>query len=151
PGSSTLIGESRREALIADRSGKVVTVPGLPPGSYTDPRVSPDGNQIALELVDDGSISIYQLSGKSQLRRLTFGGSIHSQPVWAPDGKRIAYRSSREGKAGIFVQNADGSGPPERLTTSVTGSVQEIPFAWHPDGRLVFVRDQRLWAIAVEG
>jgi Tol biopolymer transport system component len=102
-------------------------------------------------LVDDGSISIYELSGKSQLRRLTLGVSINSQPVWSPDGKRIAYRSSREGQVGIFVQNADGSGPAERLTTSVTGSVQEIPFAWHPDGRLVFVRDQRLWAIAVEG
>jgi Tol biopolymer transport system component len=151
PSSSTLIGESRREVLIADRSGKASAVPGLPPGSYTSPRVSPDGNRVALEVVDDGSISIYELSGKSQLRRLTLD-SINSQPIWSPDGKRIAFRSNRGANvdAGIFVQNADGSGTAERLTTA-TGSVQEVPFAWHPDGLLAFTRDQRLWTIAVEG
>ena len=111
------------------------------------PRVSPDGNHVALETTDDASISVYDLSGKSQLRRLTLEGTSQA-PVWSPDGTRIAVRSVREGKVGLFVQNANGSSPAERLTTAEAG--QDYPMAWSLDERIVFVRESRLWTFSLK-
>ena len=57
----------------------------LPPGPYGDLRVSPDGKQLAVTIVDEtSSIGIYNLSGTSSLRRLTLEGS-NSLPRWSPD------------------------------------------------------------------
>ena len=137
------------ELAVADVNGKVMPVMNLPPGLYIAPRVSPDGRSVAMELVDDGSISIFEMSGKSQLRRLTLEG-VNAQPVWSPDGKRIAYRSNRAGTIGVFVQNADGTGGAEQITNTRTG--QDYPFAWSTDGEyIIFVRENRLWTVALQG
>ena len=150
PRSSTQVAEQRILA-VADRSGKTSVLPGLGPGLYGRPRVSPDGRSVVLGM-DDGSISIYDVSGKSQLRRLTFEGTSIG-PIWSPDGRRIAYRSSRDGRFGIFLQAADGGGSVERLTTAASGIlVQDYPFTWSPDGNnVVFTRDNRLWTISLIG
>jgi serine/threonine-protein kinase len=130
----------------ADRAGSVRAVPGLQPANYRTPRVSPDGTQVAMEVVDDASISVYDLSGRSQLRRLTLEGT-NQAPVWSPDGKRIAFRSVRAGHTGLFVQNADGSGPAEQLYTFDPGL---SPMAWSDDDRIVFVQERRLWLFSLK-
>jgi serine/threonine-protein kinase len=148
PSSSALAGEpGRRTIFIADRKGNANPVPGLPPATYANPRVSPDGKNLAVEVIDDGSISVYDLSGKSQLRSLTFEG-VNTQPVWSPDGRRIAYRFNRAALASVFVQNFDGTGAAERVMTNVVGLNL---FAWSPDDKLVFGRDNLLWAAALTG
>src|SRR5262249_52931316 len=89
----------------------------------------------------------YDLSGKSQLRSLTFEG-VNSQPVWSPDGRRIAYRSNR-GLWSVFVQNFDGTGAAaEQVMTSAAGLTL---LAWSPDNKLVFGRDNLLWPAALTG
>ncbi len=62
-----------------------------------------------------------------------------SDPVWSPDGTRIAFsRTSEDGSTGIWVMNADGSGE-HRLTVNRRG-LDEQP-SWSPDGRtIVFSR-----------
>jgi serine/threonine-protein kinase len=148
PSSSALAGEPGRRAIfIADRKGNANPVPGLPPMTYANPRVSPDGKNLAVELIDDGSIFVYDLSGKSQLRSLTFE-HVNTQPVWSPDGRRIAYRSNRPGLLAVFVQNFDGTGAAERVMTSFAGLTL---FAWSPDNKLVFGRDNLLWTAALTG
>ena len=88
----------------------------LPPGRYHFPRVSPDGKRVAFETSDgkEAFVSIYELSGESSVRRLTFGGN-NRFPVWSGDGRRVAFQSDREGDAAVFWQSADG-GTAERLT-----------------------------------
>ena len=135
-------GDGRRLIAIADRKGVTRSIPGLPVGAYGTPRVSPDGSSIAVETVDDGAIAIYDLSGRSQLRRLTLRGT-HQTPVWSPDGTRLAFRGSLDGQIGLIVQRVDGTTPPERLTSVPAG--QEFPMAWSLDDRIVFVRDNQLW------
>jgi Tol biopolymer transport system component len=91
--------------------------------------------------VDDGTesnISVYDLSGASAIRRLTFGGQ-NRFPVWSADGERLAFQSDREGDAGVFWQRADGTGPAERLTKPDAGTAH-IPSAWSPDGRWLLFR-----------
>jgi len=108
----------------------------IQPGAYRLPRMSPDGKHIAFGS-DDGkeaSIWIYELSGTSSMRRLTFEGQGHNRfPVWSADSQHVAFQSDREGDLGIFWQRADGAGTAERLTKADEG-VSHIPESWAPDG-----------------
>jgi serine/threonine-protein kinase len=103
----------------------------LPKGRYAYPRVSPDGSLLAFESHDgkDSTIAVYQLSGTTAARRLTFGGN-NRFPIWSRDGKRVVFQSDREGDAGIFWQPLDG-GAPERLTSAEQGTTH-VPESWSP-------------------
>ena len=58
----------------------------------------------------DGNREIYvmNIDGSEQIR-LTDNPAVDSDPVWAPDGSRIAFWSRRDGNFEIYVMNADGS------------------------------------------
>lgn len=63
--------------------------------------------------------------------------------AWSPDGARVAFASARHDSwdldlaVDLWSVAADGSGPPERLTT--TGPAYSVP-AWSPDGtRLAYM------------
>jgi serine/threonine-protein kinase len=90
---------------------------------------------------------VYELSGASALRRLTFGGR-NRVPVWSADGQRIAFQSDRDGDLGIFAQRADGSGSAERLTTPEKDAAH-VPESWSSQGDLLFTEtkgaDAVLW------
>jgi eukaryotic-like serine/threonine-protein kinase len=101
---------------------------------YMFPRVSPDGRRLAVGIVEQESqVWLYDLS-RETLTRLTFGGDVNTNPAWTPDGKRIAFRSNKEGPLNLFWQLADGSGGLERLTTS---EYTNIPNSWSLDGQLL--------------
>jgi dipeptidyl aminopeptidase/acylaminoacyl peptidase len=62
------------------------------------------------------------------------------EPVWSPDGSRIAYASERSGWYELHVVAADGTG--DRQLTHDEGDLCEHD--WHPDGsRLVACRGRR--------
>ena len=63
----------------------------------------------------------------SRQRRLMRRGR---QPLWSPDGRRLAFTRG-QGGGSVYVVNADGSG--ERNLTR--GPVRD--FAWSPDGRKI--------------
>jgi Tol biopolymer transport system component len=73
----------------------------------------------------------------SRVRKLTRNVASDSGPVWSPDGRKIAFRSARDGNGEIYVMNADGSGP-RRLTRNPRSDGAPV---WSPDGRMiVFIR-----------
>ena len=76
---------------------------------------------------------LYDLT-RDTLTRFTFEGTRNQNPVWTPDGKRIAFFSNKEVIANLFWQLADGSGGLERLSTS---QHVQIPKSWSPDGQLL--------------
>ncbi len=138
----------RGELAIVDRKGAVERLK-LPPRRYENPRVSPDGKSLAVN-IDDGKGSdvwIYELSGVSSIRRLTFGGR-DQLPVWSPDSRRIAFQSGRENEEAIFLQAADGSGKTERLTKAERGSVRS-PESWSPDGAHLLLRETKGAAVSL--
>jgi serine/threonine-protein kinase len=125
------------QLFVYDRQGSVTALK-VPLGSYLYPRVSPDGKRIAVETNDgkNAMISLYDLSGTSSLRRLTFGGNNRS-PVWSGDGTRVAFQSDREGDRAIFWQPVNG-GPAERLTRPASG-ISHLPEDWSSrDNLLLF-------------
>jgi TolB protein len=99
---------------------------------------TPDDRHLLLTISNGGNPDIYRttLDGKS-LERLTNGplGAMNVEPAMSPDGKRIAFSSTRSGKPMIFTMDASGGGA-KRLTE--VGDYNAAP-AWSPDGtRIAF-------------
>ena len=65
--------------------------------------------------------------------RLVTSTSVDFEPVASPDGRRIAFVSSRDGNDEIYVANTDGSGA-TRLTKH---SAYDYDPAWSPDSRRI--------------
>jgi serine/threonine-protein kinase len=121
-----------------DHKGAAQPLPA-PPHAYRNPRLSPDGRQVALDIAEAGKLDIwiYDLM-RDILTRLTFEG-LNDFAAWTPDGKRVAYRTQRAGSWNIFWKAADNSGAEERLTTS---QLSTSPQSFLPDGRSVVYAQQ---------
>ena len=120
---------------LVDRNGEVERL-NVPLDRYVAPRLSPDGSQLAVQTNEgnnSGDIWVYEMSGNTQIKQLTQGGT-NIRPIWTPDGDRVTFASVRDGAQGIFWQPADGSGGAERLTTADDGA-EHYPGSWSPDGR----------------
>ena len=128
-------GQATRTLVWVDRQGVEEPIPA-PPRAYWSARLSPDGARVALDIRDqDDDIWIWEVRGQT-LTRTTFDRAQDQLPVWTPDGRRIAFRSNRDGQFNLFWRAADGTGSEERLTKSATAPT---PTAFSPDGtRLVF-------------
>ena len=72
------------------------------------------------------------------LTRFTKDAGFDEYPVWSPDGKRIAFASSRSGSLNLFWQATDGTGAAERLTTSEGA---QFPWFFTLDGKALVIRD----------
>jgi TolB protein len=69
---------------------------------------------IAYTARDDASsrfdiVTIDLTSGK--MTRITQGQGNNEEPTWSPGGRVIAFSSDRPGGSGIYLANADGTGP----------------------------------------
>ena len=148
-GSSTV----QRQLNLVDRYGHVEPL-NLPVDRYVSPRVSPDGKRLLYGIEGpEKSVWIYELSGATAPRRLTFGHDSQF-PIWSADGQRVAFQSAAEGDLGIFWQRADGSGMPERLTKA-DKDTSHIPESWSPDGRgftfsIVAPSGVSLWTYSID-
>lgn len=120
-----------------DRTGKVQPIIDTSTQAET-PRLSPDGNRLAVTAAGDLFVSDLQ---RGVLSRLTFDAALNRHSVWAPDGKHIVYASdiqTREGEYAVWWIRSDGSGQPYRLFGERT-PLQT--FSISPDGQhLAFVR-----------
>jgi len=109
--------------------------------AYLNPRFSPDGRLLAMQIGDIWSedIWIYHFD-RGTLTKLTFNDGPDVTPVWTPDGQRITYSSWRDNKPFICEMRADGSGqekiiyqpPPQQW-------VILVPNSWSPDGRYLTI------------
>ena len=61
-------------------------------------------------------------------------------PDYSPDGKRLAFASTRSGTEEIWVANADGSNPKQ---VTFTGGPQCSNPQWSPDGRIILFNSRR--------
>jgi Tol biopolymer transport system component len=71
----------------------------------------------------------------SNLTKLTDSTSLNTTPAWSPDGKDIAFSSSRTGSSQIFVMDANGSS-----LIQLTSDYQNDFPVWLPDGKQIAFR-----------
>jgi Tol biopolymer transport system component/predicted Ser/Thr protein kinase len=122
-------GGAQGRLVWVDRKGVEQPLPA-PPHVYWFPRLSPDGQRVAVT-IDGQQIWLYDLR-RDTLTRWTFAGTANRTGIWTPDGKHIAFLSNKDGPSNIYWQRADGSGGLERLTTS---QYLQAPSSWSPDGQ----------------
>jgi Tol biopolymer transport system component len=127
-----------RQLTLFDRQGKVVSTVGQP-GLYVQPSLSPDGTRVVAMKNDPqtGNQDIWTVdvaTGKGTA--VTNDTPPENAPIWSPDGKHVAYVSTREGYAGIYRKTSDGTGDEELLFRYTPGAGMVLT-DWSPDGKFL--------------
>ena len=101
------------------------------------PRLSPDGKSVAVSYL--GAVWMVPRAG-GVMTRLTHGAGFDIEPVWSPDGGRIAYvNSPRFGNGELQIVSTDGKSVPLKKRVEVLGTVLYQKLEWLADDRLVGV------------
>jgi Tol biopolymer transport system component len=103
-------------------------------GTWMNVDVSPDGRQIAFDLL--GDIYVMPITGGTPTR-ITSGLPFDMQPRFSPDSRMIAFTSDRGGGDNVWIMNADGSDP--RQITHEKFRLLNEP-NWSPDGQYIVAR-----------
>ncbi|MGA2344673.1 MAG: winged helix-turn-helix domain-containing protein [Candidatus Sulfotelmatobacter sp.] len=92
-----------------------------------------------------------QKSASPMLRTVVADDSGNAAPQFSPDGKRIAYMSTRTGPWQIWVSDTNGSNPRQVSFTESAGTPR-----WSPDGRSIafdapYDGQTRIFVVKVDG
>lgn len=102
-----------------------------PVSYYSDPSISPDGNEIAF--TSGGDIwTVATTGGTAHL--LVADQAYDSRPIYSPDGKLLAFNSTRTGNGDIYIFNLK-TNELKRLTYD---DGNESLSAWSADGKYVY-------------
>ena len=111
-----------------------------------DPAVSPDGKWVAYEATEvalpsgDRNKDVYLVPvAGGEPRRLTSHPKSDGRPRWSPDGKRLAFLSTREGSSQVYVLDLLG-GEPVKATSLPNGA---DAFVWIDDQAVLATSDVR--------
>jgi TolB protein len=129
--------ETEWQVPIQGGSPTQVAVSNLTSGSaHSAPKTSPDGKLFAYLAMPA------TMSGSSVLTVVPFGGGSPlyrfdapmgaSEMHWAPDGRALDYRLTRNGASNIWRQPLAG-GPPKQITNFKSDRI--FSFAWSRDGK----------------
>ncbi len=125
-------------ALAAGRPITVNDLLSIP--RISEPRLSPDGTRVVYTLaVPDLNANrmardVWMATlATGESRALTNGGH-EGGARWSPDGKSIAFISTRSGSTQLYLMNADGSGSARQIT-NVSSDVDGI--VWAPDSQSI--------------
>jgi Tol biopolymer transport system component len=108
-------------------------------GDYWQVRLSPDDRQAAVSTMDPLlhalDIAVVPADGSMSPQRLTRALAAETDPVWAPDGSRVLFRSLEGGTANLLARRLrHGDEPNEVLLRS---DLDETPTDWL-GGRVLF-------------
>jgi len=139
-----------RTALVAVRPG-ADPAPAVPASTGRDWAAAVAGDGTVAYVSDrSGGFDVWLVEPGGVPRRLTdLRGPLPDTPVWAPDGRRLAFSATAEGGADILVADRDG-GP---LVTAVGDPADDRAPSWAADGTsLLFASNRggawRIWRTA---
>ena len=111
-----------RELVWVDRAGQLTPLTERR-GGFAEPRLSPDGARLAVNM--DNDIWILDIARDTLSPFTTEGRS--SSPEWSPDGEWIAFHAG----GSLYRKRADFSGEAELILES---ELTRYPSGWSPDG-----------------
>ena len=144
-----------------DRKGKALGTMG-DRGVYREPRLSPDGRELAVAEFVDNQNQIFAFNlARGVKTRITFDNAAHIAPAWSPDGKTIAYSAvSGNAQVGwtIFTKSLQGASPPRQIVPYTPGTAENngVP-EWAPGGKYLFYHaatgpaGQKIMAVPLAG
>ncbi len=107
--------------------------------------LSPTGKRAAVEA--RGEIFTVPAE-KGDVRNITAtSGSAEIAPMWAPDGKSIAYFSDKSGEYALYIAPQEGLVAPREI--ALPEPSRPYAPAWSPDGRRIAYQDSRfrIWIV----
>lgn len=130
------------ELRWVDRSGR--TEETFEPATDITVSLAPDGRRVAIARLDNSrldderfpsSVFLLDLSRRVQSRFTLGSGTTDENPIWSPDGSRIAYATHRgSGLAEVVVQRPGATG---ETRVAATGDKNFHPIDWAEDGTLL--------------
>jgi len=118
-----------------------------------DPQLSPDGKWVAYtvtaaSLPDNRGVSRVWLAEVTtgQARELTAGPGSDRQPRWSPDGRTLAFVSTRQNGAQLWILPI-GGGEARRVTSLPDGVADPV---WLPDGKGLVITSDVKWPATQE-
>ena len=145
-------GTQLEEFELANNRTRTISGSGL----NITPAYSHDGRSIVYASGSESGTDLMManIENPSVVQRLTFGrGSDNGSPSFSPDGRQIAFFSSRSRFPQIYTMDADGTNL--QLLTEFTPGVRSYRAApdWSPDGRAIAYEQQmgdfQVWMINV--
>jgi Tol biopolymer transport system component/tRNA A-37 threonylcarbamoyl transferase component Bud32 len=119
--------EPGREAVVSEPKEILQSVKGI-----ARPSLSPDGEWLAFNSTEQEEELFIMSADGSGLRQVTNGGFRNRGPRWSPDGKHLAFFSTRSGDWEIWTTDANGYDM--RQLTNLAGENVAWP-VWSADGK----------------
>jgi serine/threonine protein kinase len=149
-GRSELVWMNRK----GQRIGQIGTV-----GDFRAVRISPDGRHVAFALEDIAvgtpDVWVHDIA-LGDAARFTFDAGTDRDPVWSPDGTRLAVRSNRHEKFNVYAKAPNSARGEELLYDSnENANIHD----WSRDGRfMLFTRmdpagktSRDVWVLPIDG
>jgi len=150
------ISEISRELVWVDRDGRAELL-DMEPQEYVYPRVSPQGDRLAVAVVagNDADLWVFDLD-RGTRSRITFGGNNRYFPVWTPAGDRLTFSDGPNvNPNSLLLAPSDGSGG---VDTLLAGERLKFPTSWSSDGQTLAYYERvndgtgrNLWVLPAEG
>ena len=132
-------GESSRQLVWFDRSGKALGTAGEPGLLLSNPSLSRNGRYVVVQRTLQANIDLWLLDlQRNVFNRLTDNPRVDSMPVWSPDGERIVFSAGADNASSLIVMRIDGAKPNETASASTTDV--KIACDWSADGRFILYK-----------
>jgi Tol biopolymer transport system component len=113
--------------------------PAPAPDNTPAPAASGEGG--ATGRIVPASVFVINVDGTGARTLTNRSLAFDAHPAWSPDGTRIAFESTVDGRRAVWLMQADGQGL--RRLTHTTGASTETAPAWSPRGaRIAFATDR---------